>query len=591
MRHIRTLPRRFEGNLEAPQLIKRPPHRDDVPLTGQYSIVDDGLLLILCGEAMGCSNRCEGIEDSLSEATPLEMLEGRSFRRRRGHAAVCTKKGTPHGVAAQPGESLPSTCLRWGRHQTVSEDPMLTRSSLAHRPHFTRRLLAPALALTAALAPATALASGGGVGELPPMWMLSFFVIMLLSIAVLPLTRLEHWWHRNENKLKVGAVLAAYPLIWVTFITHNYTALWHVIEEYVSFIVLLGTLFYVSGGILLKGDLRATPGTNLKFLLFGTSIASIIGTTGASMLLIRPLLRTNHERRYKVHIVIFFIFLVSNIGGSLLPIGDPPLFLGYLRGVPFLWTLSLWPQMLVVCAILLTAFYLLDRHFWRRESAKVKEFDANTVEPLTIEGKSNIIWLLGIVLCVALIKPEYGLFLREAAMIGCAVASKAMTQATIREKNRFSWFPILEVAALFIGIFLTMIPAQILLSARGGELGVDSPAKFFWVTGLLSSVLDNAPTYVVFFETAKGMVEHGQLSGALVSDVITIPVVILQAISVGAVFMGANTYIGNGPNFMVKAIAEEQKIEMPSFFGYMKWSGLVLMPCFVLVSLLFFTGG
>ncbi len=423
------------------------------------------------------------------------------------------------------------------------------------------------------------------------MWMLTFFVIMLLSIAVLLLTKLEHWWHKNENKLKVGMALAAYPLIWVTVISHNYGALWHVIEEYVSFIVLLGTLFYVSGGILLKGDLRATPETNLKFLVFGTAIASIIGTTGASMLLIRPLLRTNHERRYKVHIVVFFIFLVSNIGGSLLPIGDPPLFLGYLRGVPFLWTLNLWKEMLLVSVLLLTGFYMLDRHFWRRESDKVKAYDASTVEPLGVQGKSNIIWLLGIVLCVALIKPEYGLFLREAAMIGCAAASKFMTKGDIREQNRFSWFPILEVAALFIGIFLTMIPAQMLLSARGGELGVDTPAKFFWITGLLSSFLDNAPTYVVFFETAKGMVEHGQLGGELVSDVIRIPVVILQAISVAAVFMGANTYIGNGPNFMVKAIAEEQKIEMPSFFGYMKWSGLVLIPCFILVSLLFFSGG
>ena len=470
---------------------------------------------------------------------------------------------------------------------------MLSRSPLASPPHSSRigRLLAPMLAAMAVLVPSPAFASGGGGGELPPMWMLTFFIVMLLSIAVLPLTKLEHWWHKNENKLKVGLVLAAYPLIWVTFISHNYTALWHVIEEYVSFIVLLGTLFYVSGGILLKGDLRATPETNLKFLLFGTSIASIIGTTGASMLLIRPLLRTNNERRYKVHIVIFFIFLVSNIGGSLLPIGDPPLFLGYLRGVPFLWTLNLWREMLLVSVILLAGFYFLDRHFWRRESDKVKSFDASSVEPLGIEGKSNIIWLLGIVLCVALIKPEYGLFLREAAMIGCAVASKMTTKGNIREKNRFSWFPILEVAALFIGIFLTMIPAQMLLSARGGELGVDTPAKFFWITGVLSSFLDNAPTYVVFFETAKGMVEHGQLGGELVSDVIKVPVIVLQAISVGAVFMGANTYIGNGPNFMVKAIAEEQKIEMPSFFGYMKWSVLVLMPCFVLVSLLFFSGG
>ena len=465
---------------------------------------------------------------------------------------------------------------------------MHSRSSLAPRPHTTQRRVLPALAALLAFAPSTASASGGHGGELPPMWTLTFFVVMLLSIAVLPLTRLEHWWHKNENKLKVGMALAAYPLIWVTVISDNYTALRHVVEEYVSFIVLLGTLFYVSGGILLKGDLKATPETNLKFLLFGTSIASLIGTTGASMLLIRPLLRTNQQRRYKVHIVIFFIFLVSNIGGSLLPIGDPPLFLGYLRGVPFLWTLGLWKHMVLVCALLLFAFYMLDRHFWRRESDKVKQFDADSVEPLAIEGKANVIWLIGIVLCVALIKPEYGLFLREAAMIGCAAASKFTTKGDIREQNRFSWFPILEVAALFIGIFLTMIPAQMLLSARGGELGVDSPIKFFWVTGLLSSFLDNAPTYVVFFETAKGMVEQGQLGGELVSDIIKVPVVILQAISVGAVFMGANTYIGNGPNFMVKAIAEEQKIEMPSFFGYMKWSGMVLIPCFILVSLVFF---
>jgi Na+/H+ antiporter NhaD/arsenite permease-like protein len=465
---------------------------------------------------------------------------------------------------------------------------MLSRCSLASRPpSFSRRAL-PAVAALATFTPATAFASGGGHGELPPMWMLTFFVVMLLSIAVLPLTKLEHWWHKNENKLKVGLALAAYPLVWVTVISHNYTALWHVIEEYVSFIVLLGTLFYVSGGILLKGDLKATPETNLKFLVFGTSIASLIGTTGASMLLIRPLLRTNQQRRYKVHIVIFFIFLVSNIGGSLLPIGDPPLFLGYLRGVPFLWTLSLWQEMAMVSVLLLTGFYLLDRHFWRRETDKVKSDDATNVEPLSVEGKANVIWLVGIVLCVALIKPEYGLFLREVAMIACAAASKFTTKGNIREQNRFSWFPILEVAALFIGIFLTMIPAQMLLSARGGELGVDSPIKFFWVTGLLSSFLDNAPTYVVFFETAKGMVEQGQLGGELVSDVITVPVVVLQAISVGAVFMGANTYIGNGPNFMVKAIAEEQKIEMPSFFGYMKWSGLVLIPTFILTSLVFF---
>jgi Na+/H+ antiporter NhaD/arsenite permease-like protein len=346
-------------------------------------------------------------------------------------------------------------------------------------------------------------------------------------------------------------------------------------------------LFYVSGGILLTGDLKATPSTNLKFLAFGTAIASLVGTTGASMLLIRPVLRTNHERRYKVHIVIFFIFLVSNIGGSLLPIGDPPLFLGYLQGVPFLWTLGLWKEMLLVCTILLGSFYVMDRYFWAKESEEVKKYDAASVEPLKVDGKANMVWLLGIVLCVALIRPEHGLFVRELAMIGCAIGSKFTTQAKVRERNQFSWFPIIEVAALFIGIFLTMIPALMILKAQGGELGVNSPARFFWVTGALSSFLDNAPTYLVFFKTAQGMVEHGMLTGEMVPHV-EVPQIVLQAVSLGAVFMGANTYIGNGPNFMVKAIAEEQKVEMPSFFGYMRWSCLILLPTFLIVQLIFF---
>jgi Na+/H+ antiporter NhaD/arsenite permease-like protein len=414
-----------------------------------------------------------------------------------------------------------------------------------------------------------------------------FFVIMLLSIAILPLTKLEHWWHKNLNKLIVGLALAAYPLLWLTVLQPHSHALVETMHEYVSFIVLLGALFYVSGGILLTGDLKASPATNLKFLLFGTAIASVVGTTGASMLLIRPVLRTNHERREKTHVVIFFIFLVSNIGGSLLPIGDPPLFLGYLQGVPFLWTLGLWKEMLLTCGILLTVFYFVDRHFYNKESEKVRKYDAASVEPLKIEGKFNIVWLLGIVLCVALIGPEWGLA-REAAMIGCAVASKFTSESDIRERNEFSWFPIIEVAALFIGIFLTMIPALMILRAQGGELGVDTPAKFFWTTGALSSFLDNAPTYLVFFKTAQGMVEQGILQSTDLVANVDIPAVVLQAISLGAVFMGANTYIGNGPNFMVKAIAEEARIEMPSFFGYMKWSGMILIPTFIVVTLVFF---
>lgn len=454
--------------------------------------------------------------------------------------------------------------------------------------HWAISALVAALLLLPGVASASDAMHATAVHALPPVWMTIFFVIMLLSIAILPLTPLHHWWESNLNKLIVGLGLAAYPLLWLTVLEPNFHALLETVHEYTSFIILLGTLFYVSGGILLTGDLKATPRTNLAFLGFGTAIASLVGTTGASMLLIRPILRTNAERRYKVHVVIFFIFLVSNIGGSLLPIGDPPLFLGYLQGVPFTWTLSLLPHMLVVVAVLLVGFYVMDSHFYKRESPTALAQDAANVEPLRIHGAINVVWLFGIVLCVALIRPEHGPLVREAAMVACAVASKFTTKAGVRQRNQFSWFPILEVAALFIGIFLTMIPALEILKAQGGELGVDSPARFFWVAGILSSFLDNAPTYLVFFKTAQGMVEQGLLASADMVTEVGIPTTILQAISVGAVFMGANTYIGNGPNFMVKAIAEEQRVEMPSFFGYMRWSGLILLPAFVLVTLIFF---
>jgi len=449
--------------------------------------------------------------------------------------------------------------------------------------------MAPLLAaLGTLLLPAIALASGGGSGHAPPpAWTTAFFALMLLSIAIIPLTPLEHWWHKNTNKLLLGLALAAYPLFHLLVVAPNPHLLLETMHEYFSFIVLLGTLFYVSGGIYLSGDLKATPGTNLKFLAFGTLFASLVGTTGASMLLIRPVLRTNAERKNKVHVVVFFIFLVSNVGGSLLPIGDPPLFLGYLKGVPFLWTLGLWKHMAVVSSLLLVIFYVLDRHFYAKESLKDRQHDAAAVEPLRLEGKINVVWLLGIVLCVALIKHPWA---RDTAMIGCAVASHFTSPKNTREKNAFTWFPIIEVAVLFIGIFLTMIPALEILRASGGSLGVDTPAKFFWASGALSSFLDNAPTYLVFLSTAQGMVEAGGLTGLgpMVSDNIQVPVVILEAISCGAVFMGANTYIGNGPNFMVKAIAEEQRVEMPSFFGYMKWSIMLLVPSFILVTLLFF---
>ncbi len=472
------------------------------------------------------------------------------------------------------------------RHHHGRAASAATDEQRATRPahHATSGLLA---FIIAALVPGVASASEAGGHAIPPTWTVIFFAAMLLSIAILPLTKLEHWWHSNLNKLLLGLALSAYPVLWLTVLEPNFAELGVKMHEYASFITLLGCLFFISGGVYLAGDLECTPESNAGFLLFGTLIASFIGTTGASMLLIRPVLRANRERRHKVHIVVFFIFLVSNVGGSLLPLGDPPLFLGYLQGVPFLWTLHLWPQMAVVAVILLVVFYGMDRHFYGRETEQVRRADVAHATPLRIEGGINALWLLGIVACAAFIRDDHGIFVREAAMIGCVIASKFTTPAGTREKNDFSWFPILEVAALFIGIFLTMIPALLILQASGDKLGVDTPAKFFWAAGVLSSFLDNAPTYLVFFETASGMVDKGLLAGALVEGV-NVPDAILVAISCGSVFMGANTYIGNGPNFMVKAIAEESRVEMPGFFGYMKWSVIFLVPCFVVVTLLFF---
>jgi len=453
-----------------------------------------------------------------------------------------------------------------------------------------RHLSLLALTLLMVLGPANAWASSpGNVAIPPPSWTVVFFVAMLLTIAIVPLTKLSHWWEHNSNKLIVSLVLGAYPLYHLLVVQPSVHQLLDTMHEYASFITLLGSLFYISGGLLLKGDLRATPTTNMAFLGLGTVIASLVGTTGASMLLIRPVLRTNKDRKNKVHVVIFFIFLVSNVGGSLLPLGDPPLFLGYLQGVPFWWTLNLWQQMGMVAVALLVGFYMLDTHYYKQEPKAAKRADAANVEPLRVEGLVNLLWLGGIVACVALITDENSFkFARELAMIGCAIASKLTTPGETRAKNFFTWGPILEVAALFIGIFITMIPALMLLKAEGGNLGVNTPAKFFWASGTLSSFLDNAPTYLVFYNTAQGMVVNGQLAATSLVASTGIPFTILLAISCGSVFMGANTYIGNGPNFMVKAIAEEQGVQMPSFFGYMRWSVLILVPLFVVTTFAFF---
>jgi Na+/H+ antiporter NhaD/arsenite permease-like protein len=396
---------------------------------------------------------------------------------------------------------------------------------------------------------------------------------MLLAIAVAPLA-VPHWWEPNRNKLVVAAVLGA-PIL-LLYLARRPAALLGMAEEYVSFIILLGGLYVISGGILLRGDLEATPATNTAFLAIGAVLASFIGTTGASMLLIRALLQTNRERRQVRHTVIFFIFLVSNIGGMLTPLGDPPLFLGYLQGVPFAWTFRLWPPWLFMTVLLLVAYFVWDSRAYACETPGALRRDRTELAPLRVRGALNGLGLALVVLAVALLHAPW----RELAIVATAGLSMWWTPPAIRRANSFTTSPIVEVAALFFGIFLTMIPALDVLRARGAELGVRAPAQFFWASGVLSSFLDNAPTYLTFLALAQGL--------GLADEVVGVPHAILAAISVGSVAMGANTYIGNAPNFMVKAIAEEAKVRMPSFFGYMAYSGAILIPTFVATTLLFF---
>jgi Na+/H+ antiporter NhaD/arsenite permease-like protein len=332
----------------------------------------------------------------------------------------------------------------------------------------------------------------------------------------------------------------------------------------------------ISGGILLRGDLVATPLTNTAFLALGSILASFIGTTGASMLLIRPILQTNRERTRVRHTIVFFIFLVSNIGGMLTPLGDPPLFLGYLQGVPFAWTFRLWPHWGLQVAALLALYFVWDAREHTREPIDALRRDRAQIEPLRVQGALNLAWLVLVVLAVALLHAPW----REAAIVALAALSLWRTPRAVRRANGFTASPIVEVAVLFAGIFLTMMPALEILRVRGGELGVRAPWHFFWAAGILSSFLDNAPTYLTFLALGQGL--------GLAREVVDVPHAILAAIAVGAVSMGANTYIGNAPNFMVKAIAEERGVKMPSFFGYMLYSGAVLLPLFVLVTALFF---
>ena len=429
------------------------------------------------------------------------------------------------------------------------------------------------------------------------------FACMLLSIAVMPLA-VPHFWHHHYGKVAAFwsvAFLVPFALF------HGYElALYSVVHtialEYVSFLILLFSLFTIAGGVCLRGSLVGRPMVNTVILLIGTLLASWMGTTGAAMLLIRPLMRAISHRKYKVHTIVFFIFLVANIGGSLTPLGDPPLFLGFLKGVSFFWTTQhLFMPFAVMSIILLSLYFVIDTVLFNKEG-KPESPDAGQDGKLRLEGTFNLLLLAGVVggvLMSGMWKPEGGVTVyhvhmelqniaRDILLLVLAFVSLKTTSAEIRRRNEFNWEPIVEVAKLFAGIFLTMIPAiAILRSGMDGALssliamvttdGVANNAMYFWLTGALSSFLDNAPTYLVFFNTAGGdahfLMEH---------------VHTLMAISAGAVFMGANTYIGNAPNFMVRSIAESSGIKMPSFFGYMAWSVGILIPCFVLMTVLFF---
>lgn len=431
------------------------------------------------------------------------------------------------------------------------------------------------------------------MNTLPPASVIPF-IFLLLGIAAFPLA-VPRWWERNRNKalfsLVLGIPVAGFLVFTVEDGPHK---LFETVQEYAAFIALLASLYVISGGIYLKGSLAGTPLTNTAFLGIGAVLANVIGTTGASMVLIRPLLRANESRRDKTHLVVFFIFIVSNIGGCLTPLGDPPLFLGFLRGVPFPWTLQLWKEWAFVNGVLLALFNLLDQYRLNKEErerpgAQLEELE-KVKEPLRLKGKVNLLLLFGVIAAIFGVgtfghregwSEETQKVLQIAGMAFLTAVSLVATPKEYRRGNAFTFHPIVEVAILFAGIFVTMIPALMILDVRGRELGLTAPWQFFWLTGSLSSFLDNAPTYVTFLTLGQG-------SGVIPRDLSTVEVnPFLVAISLGAVFMGANTYIGNGPNFMVKAIAEEQKVKMPSFFGYMLWSLGVLVPLFVVVTMFF----
>lgn len=460
--------------------------------------------------------------------------------------------------------------------------------------------------LALCLASGAALAAGDiGGATMGVAWALPF-AGMLLSIALGPILFPHFWEHHYGKFAAFWAALTLVPLVLLRGFDPALGALIHTAAlEYIPFIILLFALFTIAGGILIMGNLEGTPATNTTLLAIGTLMASFVGTTGASIIMIRPVLRANDDRRFNVHVVVFFIFLVSNIGGSLTPLGDPPLFLGFLRGVDFFWTTTnLLPETIMAVVILLALFFALDSYFFRKEEGYPPLKDPTPDRAIKLYGKVNFVllggviaailmsasWKPGIVFDIHGVKVELQNIVRDLVLLGLAGLSLALTPKQVRAGNEFTWGPIKEVAKLFAGIFICIIPVLAMLQAGANGAfsglvalvsnpdGSDNAVAYFWLTGILSSFLDNAPTYLVFFELAGGDPQKLMTTGALT----------LAAISAGAVFMGANTYIGNAPNFMVYAIAKDRKVKMPSFFGYMLWSGAVLIPLFLLQTVIFF---
>ncbi len=444
-----------------------------------------------------------------------------------------------------------------------------------------------------------------------PIWLCIPFAGLLLCIALLPLIR-PKWWEEHQGLVSaawIAAMAVTFCLVYGAGKTAE-TVLECIVNDYLTFIVLLFGLFCVSGNITMEGDFAGSPRVNVGLLAMGTLLASCIGTTGASMLMVRPVIKMNAWRKRNMHIMVFFIFMVSNMGGCLTPIGDPPLLMGFMRGVPFFWSLKLLPVLLLNMVILLFVFYHLDKRAYRKDIAQGRKPDIS--KPYTefrIDGMHNLLFIVMIVAAVILsgllpttaafqdaagnvrgihllgeVVFTYPAMIEIALILLAAFLSFRTTRKSIRKRNHFTWGPIREVAVLFIGIFITMQPALMLLKTVGPSLGISQPWQMFWSTGLLSSFLDNTPTYLVFLTTAGTL---GFTSG-IATSLGTVPAGVLSAISCGAVFMGANTYIGNAPNFMVKSISEENGVLMPSFFGYILWSVVFLVPVFLVDTMVFF---